>query len=84
MGCNCGKKKVVNNLGIPSYIQLAIDVWEKVKNIPPDSITEDLWDELLFVYDKIYPNASRQPERTDLLRTIETATKYKKTVKIKR
>lgn len=84
MGCNCGKKKVLNNLGIPSYIQMAIDVWNKVSDLSEEQITDDLWMELYMVYGNLYPNSKGQPSKPELLKTIQIATGYKKVVNKKR
>jgi len=45
MGCNCKRKhNVINNLSIPSYVQLGIDAWNKVK---------DKREELLQIIEKV-------------------------------
>jgi hypothetical protein len=82
MGCNCGKKKIINQLGNPHYVQMAVDVWDKVSNTPNESITDDLWMEMYQVYNSIYPNSKGQPVKEELLKIIQSTTQYK--VKIKR
>jgi len=82
MGCNCGKKKIINQLGNPHYVQMAVDVWDKVSNTPYESITDDLWMEMYQVYNSIYPNSKGQPGKEELLKIIQSTTQYK--VKIKR
>lgn len=86
MGCNCGKRKnqVINNLNIPSYVQLGIDAWDKVKDKKFEELQDEDWVELYSVYWKIYPNSKGQPSRQELLEIIQKVQSYKKQVYVKR
>lgn len=81
MGCNCGKKKIINQLGNPHYVQLAVDIWSRIENTPYEAITDDIWMEMYQVYNSIYPNSNGQPERPELVKIIQTATQYKTKIK---
>ena len=79
--CNCGKKKIINQLGNPHYVQMAVDVWSRIENMPFESITDDLWMEMYQVYNSIYPNSKGQPERKELVGIIQSTTQYKTKIK---
>jgi len=76
MGCNC-KGKTINNLGIPSYIRMAKEVWDKVSSLQFEDITDELWMELYMTYNQLYPNSKGQPDKQELLTIINKATQYK-------
>lgn len=85
MGCNCrGKKQVINNLSIPSYVQLGIDAWNLVKDKKFEDIGEEDWALLYSAYWKIYPNSKGQPAKQELLEIMEKVQSYKKQVYVKR
>lgn len=85
MGCNCKRKnQVINNLSIPSYVQLGIDAWNSVKDKKIDEIGEEDWAMLYSVYWKIYPNSKGQPEKEELLKIIEQVQQYKKQPYVRR
>jgi succinate dehydrogenase flavin-adding protein (antitoxin of CptAB toxin-antitoxin module) len=85
MGCNCKRKhNVINNLSIPSYVQLGIDAWNKVKDKRFEEIMEEDWVELYSTYWKIYPNSKGQPSKEELLQIMEKVQSYKKQVYVKR
>ena len=84
MGCNCkGKKNVINHLDNPSYVQLALDIWAQIQNLPFEDITDQLWEEMYMVYGMIYPNSKGQPVKEELVQIIQTATQYKSKRKFK-
>lgn len=70
MGCNC-KKKIINNLDVPSYIKLAKEVWSSIENKNFNDITEIEWMELYSVYNQIYPNSKGSPSKNELLEIIQ-------------
>jgi len=79
MGCNCkGKKQVINNLHIPSYIQLAKDFLTSVSGIPVDSLEDHHWSEGYHIYNQIFPNSKGQPSKEELIKIINNASEYKK------
>ena len=86
MGCNCGKRKnqVINNLSIPSYVQLGIDAWNQVKDKRFEDIGDEDWVMLYTTYNKIYPNSKGQPNKQELLEIIEKVQSHKKQPYVKR
>jgi len=80
MGCNCGKRKnqVINNLGVPAYVELATHIWNEVNGKPFDLITDDQFNEMYRVYNIIYPNSKGQPVREELVEIIYKITQYKR------
>jgi fructosamine-3-kinase len=78
-GCNCGKRKnqVINNLRVPAYVDIAIQLWNEIKDIPFEDITEDMFNEMYRVYGIIYPNSRGLPERTEIVKIIHNITQYK-------
>jgi len=85
MGCNCrGKKQVINNLQVPSYVQLGIDAWNLVKDKRFEDIQDEDWVELYSAYWKIYPNSKGQPSKDELLKIMEQVQSYKKQIYVKR
>ena len=77
MGCNCGKKKVLNNLNSPSYVQLAKDFITSIGNTPHEQLEEHQWSEAYHIYNLIFPNSKGQPSRPELLTIITNASQYK-------
>jgi hypothetical protein len=78
MGCNCGKKKqVINNLNIPSYVQMAKDFMTSIGNTSVEQLEEHQWAEAYHIYNSIFPNSKGQPERSELLTIINNAANYK-------
>lgn len=85
MGCNCKRKnQVINNLSIPSYVQLGIDAWNQVKDKKFEDIGDEDWVMLYSAYNKIYPNSKGQPGKQELLEIIQKVQSYKKQVYVKR
>lgn len=86
MGCNCGKRKnqVINNLKIPSYVQMGIDAWNRVKDTKFEDINDEDWVELYSVYWKLYPNSKGQPSKDELLKILEQVQSYKQQPYVKR
>lgn len=76
MGCNC-KNKVVNNLNVPSYVQMAIDIWEQIKDVPFEEIADHEFNEMYRIYNIIYPNSKGQPDKTEIPKIIFQITQYK-------
>ena len=78
MPCNCKRKnQVINNLSVPTYVELAINIWEEIKETPYEQITEDQFFEMYRVYNIIYPNSKGQPDRKELVNIIYAITQYK-------
>lgn len=86
MACNCGKKKnqVINNLSIPSYVQMGIDAWNHVKDKKFEDIQEEDWVMLYSTYNKIYPNSKGQPGKEELLQIMQKVQSFKKEIYVKR
>ena len=87
MGCNCGRakgNKVINNLSVPSYVQMGIDAWNAVKDKPFAEIQDEDWVMLYSTYNKIYPNSKGQPNKMELLDIISKVQAYKKEIYVKR
>ena len=85
MGCNCKRKnQVINNLSIPSYVQLGIDAWNQVKDKRFEEIQDEDWVMLYSTYNKIYPNSKGQPAKQELLEIIEKVQSHKKQIYVKR
>lgn len=86
MGCNCGKRQnqVINNLSIPSYVQMGIDAWNEVKDKKFEDIQDEDWVMLYSAYNSIYPNSKGQPGKQELLQIIEKVQSYKKQPYVKR
>lgn len=76
-GCNCGKKKVINNLNIPSYVQLAKDYLASIGNTPVEQLEDHQWTEGYHIYNQIFPNSKGQPARPELIEIITRAANYK-------
>jgi hypothetical protein len=81
MGCNCGKKKVINNLNVPHYVNLAVEIWNSVSNLQFNDITDDQWFDMYQVYNQIFPNSNGQPNKEELLQIIQNATQYQTKIK---
>ena len=78
MGCNCKpKKQIINNLNIPSYVQLAKDYLASIGNTPVEQLDDQQWAEGYHIYNQIFPNSKGQPERPELLTIIHNAANYK-------
>lgn len=78
MGCNCkGKKQVINNLHIPSYVQLARDFMASIYNTPVESLQDHHWTEAYHIYNSIFPNSNGQPSKEELIQIINNAANYK-------
>jgi hypothetical protein len=77
MGCNCGKRKVLNNLNVPSYVQLAKDYMKSIQNTPVEQLEDHHWAEAYHIYNSIFPNSKGQPARPELLTIINNAANYK-------
>ena len=79
MGCNCGKgkSKPINNLNVPSYVDLAIDIFNEIKDISYENITEDQFNEMYRIYNMIYPNSKGIPDKKELPEIIQKITQYK-------
>jgi hypothetical protein len=85
MGCNCKKKnQVINNLSIPSYVQLGVDAWNQVKDKKFEEIGDEDWVMLYTTYNKIYPNSKGQPSKQELLEIIEKVQSYKKQIYVRK
>lgn len=85
MGCNCKKQnKVINNLSIPSYVQLGMDAWNLVKDKKFEEIGDEDWVMLYSAYNKIYPNSKGQPDKQNLLEVMEKVQAYKKEIYVRR
>lgn len=79
MGCNCKRKnQVINNLQIPSYVQMGIDAWNSVKDKRFEEIQDEDWFVLYESYNRIYPNSKGQPGKEELLQIMEKLQAYKK------
>lgn len=77
-GCNCkGKKQVINNLHIPSYVQLAKDYLESIKDIPVEQLDDHQLGEGYHIYNSIFPNSNGQPSKEELIKIITNAASYK-------
>lgn len=77
-GCNCkGKKQVINNLNIPSYVNMAKQYMESIQNIPVEQLDDQQWSEGYHIYSLIFPNSKGLPERPELLTIINNAANYK-------
>lgn len=77
-GCNCkGRKQVINNLHIPSYVQLAKDFMSTISNTPVESLEDHQWSEMYHIYNNIFPNSNGQPSREELITIITNAANYK-------
>jgi len=81
MGCNCGKKKVINNLNVPHYVNLAVEIWNSVSKLQFNDITDDQWFDMYQVYNQIFPNSNGQPNKEELLKVIQNATQYQTKIK---
>lgn len=77
MGCNCGKKKVLNNLNIPSYVQLAKDYMTSIYNTPVEQLEDHQWAEGYHIYQQIFPNSKGLPTKEELIKIIENAANFK-------
>jgi len=78
MGCNCKKKKqVINNLNIPSYVQLARDFMASIYNTPVESLEDHKLAEAYHIYNSIFPNSKGQPSKAELITIINNAANYK-------
>jgi len=77
MGCNCGKKKTLNNLNIPSYVQLAKDYLVSIQNTPVEQLDDHQWAEGYHIYNSIFPNSNGQPSKEELIKIIHNAANYK-------
>lgn len=76
--CNCKRKnQVVNNLSVPSYVEIAINVWNDIKDTRFEDITEEQFQEMYNVYNMIYPNSKGQPSRSEIIPIINRITQYK-------
>lgn len=78
--CNC-KKQVINNLGIPSYARLAEQIYNEVKDLSYDEITQDQFDEMYRIYFMVYPKSNGTPDKTELvglMKKIKNYIKHKK------
>ena len=85
MGCNCRKKnQVINNLKIPSFVQMGIDAWNEVREKKFEEIQDEDWVQLYSVYWKIYPNSKGQPNKEELLSIMEKVQSYKQQPYVKR
>lgn len=73
--CNC-KNQVINNLSVPSYVKLAVDIWNEVKDIPFEDITDLQFEDMYSIYRMIYPNSKKTPERKDIVSIIFSITQY--------
>jgi hypothetical protein len=77
-GCNCKRKnQVINNLGVPSYVSMAIEIWQEIKDTPFEDITDDQFNEMYRIYKIIYPNSNGLPGRDDIVNVIHKITQYK-------
>jgi len=77
--CNCKKKKqVLNNLNIPSYVQMAKDYMSSIYNIPVEQLEDHQWAEAYHIYQNIFPNSKGLPSKEELLKIIDNAANYKK------
>lgn len=76
MGCNKCGKKTLNNLDVPAYINMAVMIWEEVKNLKEEEITDDMWNEMYGVYNILFPRSNGQPGKSELLVIIHKATEY--------
>lgn len=78
MGCNCKRKnQVINNLSVPSYVNMAIAIWNEVKDTPFNEITDDQFAEMYRVYSIIYPNSKGIPSKEEIVPIINKITQYK-------
>jgi len=77
LGCNCGKKKVLNNLNIPSYVQMAKDYVASIGNTPVEQLEDHQWSEGYHIYQNIFPNSKGLPNKEELLNIIRNAANYK-------
>ena len=85
MGCNCKRQnQVINNLSIPSYLQLGIDAYNSVKDKSLEEIQDEDWVMLYSAYNQIYPNSKGQPNKQELLKIMSTLQQYKKQPYVKR
>jgi hypothetical protein len=78
MPCNCkGKKQVINNLNIPSYVQMAKDFMTSIGNTPVGQLEDHQWSEGYHIYNSIFPNSKGLPEKSELITIINNAAQYK-------
>lgn len=85
MGCNCKRKnQVINNLSVPSYLQLGIDAFNSVQDKKFEEIGDEDWILLYTSYNQIYPNSKGQPNKQELLEIMSKLQSYKKQPYVKR
>lgn len=77
MGCHCGKKKVLNNLNVPSYVQMAKEYLTSIGNTPVEQLDDHQLAEGYHIYNSIFPNSKGQPSKEELLTIINNASQYK-------
>jgi hypothetical protein len=69
MGCNCkGKKQVINNLNSKDHLILAQTTYnELVEGKAIEDISDLDWIEIRGVYGSLYPNATGEPTKQQMI-----------------
>ena len=64
-------------MDIPAYIREAKEIWNRISVVPFSEINEDQWNELYYLYSRLYPNSKGTPSKEELIDIIRSAANYK-------